>query len=120
MFAQGSIVDPEMAAALLAEGKADAVEMTRALIADPELPSKLRQGRTDDIRPCLLANQDNIIGLVQNPRLSCANNPAAGYECEAEFAPLKPARIQHRVLIIGRWARRVWKRRASRRCVGIG
>ena len=101
VFAQGSIVDPMMAAALLAEGQADAVEMTRALIADPDLPSKLRQGQSDDIRPCLLANQDNIIGLVQNPRLSCANNPAAGYEGEAEFAPLKPARIPHRVLIVG-------------------
>ncbi len=101
VFAQGSIVDPEMAAELLAEGKADAVEMTRALIADPELPQKWREGRIDDIRPCLLANQDNIIGLVQNPRLSCANNPAAGYEREAEFAPLKRARAPHRVLVVG-------------------
>ena len=101
VFAQGSIVDPAMAARLLAAGQADAVEMTRALIADPELPTKLCQGRTDDIRPCLLANQDNIIGLVQNPRLSCANNPAAGYEREAEFAQLKPARIPHRILVVG-------------------
>ncbi len=101
VFAQGSIVDPEMAAALLADGKADAVEMTRALIADPDLPHKWREGRATDIRPCLLANQDNIIGLVQNPRLSCANNPAAGYEHEAEFAPLKRARMPHRVLIVG-------------------
>lgn len=101
VVAQGSIVDPEMAAALLAEGKADAVEMTRALIADPDLPHKWREGRATDIRPCLLANQDNIIGLVQNPRLSCANNPAAGYEHEAEFAPLKRARMPHRVLIVG-------------------
>lgn len=101
VFAQGSIVDPAMAARLLAAGQADAVEMTRALIADPELPIKLRQGRTDDIRPCLLANQDNIIGLVQNPRLSCANNPSAGYEREAEFAQLKSARTPHRILVMG-------------------
>jgi mycofactocin system FadH/OYE family oxidoreductase 2 len=101
VFAQGSIVDPEMAAALLADGKADAVEMTRALIADPDLPHKWREGRSADIRPCLLANQDNIIGLVQNPRLSCANNPAAGYEQETEFAPLKRARTPHRVLVVG-------------------
>ncbi|MCP5196117.1 MAG: NAD(P)-binding protein [Gammaproteobacteria bacterium] len=101
VFAQGSIVDPEMAATLLAQGQADAVEMTRALIADPELPVKLHRGQADAIRPCLLANQDNIIGLVQNPRLSCANNPSAGYEREAEFAPLKPTRIPHRILIVG-------------------
>ncbi|MBL8258365.1 MAG: FAD-dependent oxidoreductase [Candidatus Competibacteraceae bacterium] len=101
VFAQGSIVDPAMALEIVAEGKADAVEMTRALIADPELPLKLRRGDLDDIRPGLLANQDNIIGLVQNPRLSCANNPAAGYEGEPEFAPLAPARNPHRVLVIG-------------------
>ncbi len=101
VFAQGSIVDPAMALEIVTENKADAVEMTRALIAEPELPAKLRRGNLDDIRPCLLANQDNIIGLVQNPRLSCANNPAAGYENDAEFAPLTPARNPHRVLVAG-------------------
>jgi hypothetical protein len=107
-----------MAATLLVEGKADAVEMTRALIADPELPAKLRQGRISDIRPCLLANQDNIIGLVQNPRLSCANNPSAGYEQEAEFAPLKPARVPHRCSssAVGR---QVWKRHGLLPCAAI-
>ncbi|MCP5420810.1 MAG: FAD-dependent oxidoreductase [Gammaproteobacteria bacterium] len=75
--------------------------MTRALIADPELPKKLREGRVDDIRPCLLSNQDNIIGVVQNPRLSCVNNPAAGYEGDPEFAPLTRAPLRHRIMVIG-------------------
>jgi len=101
VFAHGSLVDPGMAANLLTENKADAVEMTRALIADPELPKKLQENRLADIRPCLLSNQENIIGLVQNPRLSCANNPAAGYEGNAEFAPLLPAPLVHRVMVIG-------------------
>jgi len=101
VFAQGSIVDPAMASAIVAENKADAVEMTRALIADPELPKKLREGRADDIRPCLLSNQDNIIGQVQNPRLSCVNNPAAGYEGELEFATLPPAPTPHQVMVVG-------------------
>jgi pyruvate/2-oxoglutarate dehydrogenase complex dihydrolipoamide dehydrogenase (E3) component len=90
-----------MAAAVLAENQADAVEMTRALIADPELPGKLRAGRPRDVRPCVLSNQDNIMGMVQNPRLSCVNNPAAGYEGEEEFGPLTPAPIAHRVMVIG-------------------
>ncbi|HAO31372.1 MAG TPA: hypothetical protein DCQ84_00250, partial [Candidatus Competibacteraceae bacterium] len=54
VLAQGSIVEPMMALAVVGEGQADAVEMTRALIADPELPLKLRRGDLDDIRPCLL------------------------------------------------------------------
>ena len=101
VFAQGSLVDPAMAATLLSENKADAVEMTRALIADPKLPKKLRENRPADIRPCLLSNQDNIIGLVQNPRLSCVNNPSAGYEGDSEFAPLTPAPLTRRVMVIG-------------------
>lgn len=101
VFAQGSIVDLSMAASLVSNQQADAVEMTRALIADPELPHKLREGNSEDVRPCILSNQDNIIGLVQNPRLSCVNNPAAGYEGEAEFAPLTHAPVHHRIMVVG-------------------
>jgi mycofactocin system FadH/OYE family oxidoreductase 2 len=101
VFAQGSIVQPQMAATLVAQQQADAVEMTRALIADPEFPVKLREGYPEDVRPCILCNQDNIVGLVQNPRLSCVNNPAAGYEGDAEFAPLTRAPVHYRVMVVG-------------------
>jgi len=101
VFAQGSIVDPGMAAGLVARGEADAVEMTRALIADPELPAKVRAGNAAAVRPCILSNQDNVVGLVQNPRLSCVNNPAAGYEGTPEFAPLNRAPVRYRVLVVG-------------------
>lgn len=101
VFAQGSIVDPHMAAQAVTEQQADAVEMTRALIADPELPNKVREGRLDDIRPGILSNQDNIMGQVQNPRLSCVNNPAAGYEMDAEFAPLAQAPAPQNVMVVG-------------------
>lgn len=101
VFAQGSIVEPSMAAELIEGNQADAVEMTRALIADPELPKKLRENRSEEVRPCLLSNQDNIVGQVQNPRLSCVNNPAAGYEGDPEFAPLTPAPLPHRVMVVG-------------------
>ena len=101
VFAQGSIVDAEMAAALVHDNVADAVEMTRALIADPELPAKVRGGNLEGVRPCVLSNQDNVIGLVQNPRLSCVNNPAAGYEGTVEFAPLTRAPLHYRVMVVG-------------------
>ena len=101
VFAQGSIVDPDMAADLVLQGTADAVEMTRALIADPELPVKVRDGDPASVRPCVLSNQDNVTGLVQNPRLGCVNNPAAGYEGTVEFAPLTRAPVHHRVMVVG-------------------
>lgn len=118
VFAQGSIVDPRMAAGLLVEQQADAVEMTRALIADPELPQKVRAGRADEIRPAILSNQDTIIGLVQNPRLSCVNNPAAGYENELEFGPLPPTAPPAQIMVIG-GGRPAWKQHGSQRCAAI-
>jgi mycofactocin system FadH/OYE family oxidoreductase 2 len=101
VFAQGSIVDPALAASLLGEGKANAVEMTRALIADPDLPRKLRADRPGDVLPCILCNQDCVVSTVQNPRLSCAVNPAAGYERDDEFAPLTSAPVARRVIVVG-------------------
>lgn len=101
VFAQGSIVDLALAESLLEAGKADAVEMTRALIADPQLITKVRDGRRDDIRPCVLCNQDCVVETVQNARLSCVHNPAAGYEVEPEFGPLVPATKKKRVLVVG-------------------
>ena len=43
----GKYVDVTYAESLIASGKADIVAMTRALIADPELPNKAMEGRID-------------------------------------------------------------------------
>ena len=53
-----SVADSEaagrkVAESLLEEGKADFVSMGRASIADPELPNKVRDGRLDEILPCV-------------------------------------------------------------------
>ena len=102
VIAQGSIVDPQMAASLLSQQQADAVEMTRALDRrSGTSPQDCAKVYPADVRPCILSNQDNIVGLVQNPRLSCVNNPAAGYEGDAEFAPLTRAPVHYRVMVVG-------------------
>ncbi len=101
VFAQGSIVEPRQAAAVLVEGRADAVKMTRALIADPDLPRKVRAGQVEEVRQCILCNQDCVISTVQNPRLSCSINPAAGHEAQSEFATLPPAVRPRRVVVVG-------------------
>jgi mycofactocin system FadH/OYE family oxidoreductase 2 len=101
VVAQGSIVDPEMAATLIGDSQVDAVEMTRALIADPDLPRKIKGGPGDGIRPCILCNQDCIVETVQNPPLRCSVNPAAGHEGSEQFGTLQPALVPRRVMIIG-------------------
>jgi mycofactocin system FadH/OYE family oxidoreductase 2 len=101
VVAQGSIVDPSLAADIVGQGQADAVEMSRALIADPNLPNKIREGLPHQVRPCILCNQLCVVAQVQNPRLSCVDNPAAGYEGMPEFASLTRAPLRHRVMVVG-------------------
>lgn len=48
---------PDSALDAVENGKADIIMMARALIADPELPNKVFEGRTEDIRPCMRCNR---------------------------------------------------------------
>lgn len=97
VFVAGKITDPEMAERIIAEGSADMAGMVRALIADPELPRKAKDGRLQDIRHCLGLNECHYIGPERKP-VMCAVNPAAGREAEME---LVPAPVSRRVLVIG-------------------
>jgi NADH:flavin oxidoreductases, Old Yellow Enzyme family len=44
-------IEPDDAERVIAEGSADFVAMGRKLLADPDLPAKLREGKVDDVRP---------------------------------------------------------------------
>lgn len=89
--------EPEEADALLAAGQADFVAMGRKLLADPDLPNKLRAGAADDIRPCIY--QYRCIGSIfVNEPLSCVANARTGREHEL---PMGTAATARRVLVIG-------------------
>ena len=49
----GAVHDPQIAEKLLADGVADYVLMARQVIADNDWMNKVREGREEDIRPCL-------------------------------------------------------------------
>lgn len=49
----GSIMTPQEAEDIIADGKADAVVIGRSLIADPFWVQKAREGRAEDIVPCI-------------------------------------------------------------------
>lgn len=92
--------NPDTALALIESGNADFVNMGRALIADPELPKKLLEGRPEDIRPCLRCNE-YCIGRIWNrhTKLSCAVNPQAMEE--VRFAIQKSENPKNVVVIGG-------------------
>jgi len=91
VVAQGSIVDVDLAADVLASGEADLVEMTRALIADHSLGNKLAAGEPSRIRPCTLCNQACQVRDARNPLVSCTVDPFAGHETEEPPPPDAPA-----------------------------
>jgi len=98
VIAVGRLGKPEVAEKVLREGKADFIALGRPLLADPEWPNKVKEGRLDDICPCIGCHDGCYGQMSQHKYLSCTVNPATGME--REFT-LKPAEKQKSVLVIG-------------------
>ena len=99
IFHASRIVDPVHADRVVAAGEIDVVGMTRALIADPELPRKAREGRLDDIRTCVGANEGCIDRIYQGKPVTCVQNPATGRE--RELADVNRAAQPRKVVVVG-------------------
>lgn len=100
IFCIGRINHPMVAEQILASGQADMVGMVRALIADPHLPNKAKEGRLDDIRYCV-GTLEGCRGDVRVPAkpIGCIQNPITGRE--KEWSELPPARTRKRVVVVG-------------------
>jgi len=98
VVAVGRINDPVIAEQILANHQADIVAMVRALIADPEMPRKAREGRLDEIRKCIGCNEGCVMRTWLIAPLTCAVNPEAGKEKEWAIIPAKEKK---RVMVIG-------------------
>jgi 2,4-dienoyl-CoA reductase-like NADH-dependent reductase (Old Yellow Enzyme family)/thioredoxin reductase len=94
----GKINDPFLAEGILEQGKADFITLGRALIADPDLPKKAREARTEEIRHCLACNicHENVV-VIGLP-LKCTVNPEVGREREWKIT--RADKIK-KVLVIG-------------------
>lgn len=83
---QGSVVEVGQAERALGgyddDALCDAVEMTRAQIADPDLMTKLAAGGPDRIRPCTRCNQTCQVRDARNPIVTCIGEPTSGREME--------------------------------------
>jgi N,N-dimethylglycine/sarcosine dehydrogenase len=99
IFHASRIVDPAHADRAVAAGQIDVVGMTRALIADPDLPRKAREGRLDDIRTCVGANEGCIDRIYQGKPVTCVQNPATGRE--RELAEVRSAKTRKKVVVVG-------------------
>lgn len=97
----GRYLDPNFAERLLAENLADMVAMTRALIADPELPNKAKDGRISEIRPCIGALQDCWGRMNRGLPISCTVNPVVSREKEWGIGSISKAECRKKILVIG-------------------
>ena len=73
--------------------------MTRALISDPYLPQKAKEGRLEDIRLCMGYNEGCIDRQYRGQPMGCVQNAVIGKE--AEWAELPKAEKSKRVVIVG-------------------
>jgi len=94
----GGLNDPQMMEDIIASGKADIVYMARALLADPELPRKITEGREDDIVRCLRCFTCMAERGVTGTR-RCTVNPLIGRELDG--IEVEPAPVKKKVLIAG-------------------
>ena len=102
VVAQGSIVDPAVAADAVAGRACDAVEMTRAQLADARLVAKLAAGEGERIRPCILCNQACQVRDARNPIVSCVADPRTGHETsDVDADRPDPAARPVDVLVVG-------------------
>ncbi|MFT5111946.1 MAG: 2,4-dienoyl-CoA reductase-like NADH-dependent reductase (Old Yellow Enzyme family) [Parasphingorhabdus sp.] len=95
----GHINQPQTAENILASGQADLCGMTRALIADCDMPNKASAGKPDDIRACIACNQSCIGRAHRGLGISCIQNPVSGRE--TTHARLVMTNAAKQVIVIG-------------------
>jgi len=97
VIAVGRLDEPALVEKVLVSGFADMVAIGRGLIADPEWASKVYNGATETIRPCLACNTC-VNTMRQGKTVGCLVNPWAGREKESIIAATPESK---NVLVVG-------------------
>jgi 2,4-dienoyl-CoA reductase (NADPH2) len=83
-------LDADLGEKAIREGKVDFIAMTRRLLADPDYPNKIAEGRPEDIQPC--TGCDNCLGSRR-----CRINGLLG----TPYNTIEKAEKKKKVLVIG-------------------
>ena len=86
-------IGPELAEQIVRDSKTDFVALGRPLLADAELPNKLRDGRLEDIRQCLYCNN-----CLRSMWRSCTVNPFLYKEA---MLPLTLTKSPKKIMVVG-------------------
>ena len=94
----GALTDPDYMEEIIASGKADVVEMARAILADPQFPNKVMAGRDDEIVRCLRCYRC-FAERTHTVTRNCSVNPLLGRE--ADGMEVYPSPNPKKVLVAG-------------------
>ena len=98
----GRFTSPEMMRQMVRDGVVDLIGAARPSIADPFLPSKIREGREDEIRECIGCNICYTGDQTSTP-IRCTQNPTMGEEYRKGWHPerIAPKVTAANVLVVG-------------------
>jgi dimethylamine/trimethylamine dehydrogenase len=98
----GRFTSPDTMVSQIRRGITDFIGAARPSIADPFIPQKIEQGRTDDIRECIGCNIC-YSGDQKHYPIRCTQNPTMGEEWRRGWHPEKiaPKGSDDLVLVVG-------------------
>jgi len=98
----GRLTSPDLMVKLIKKGVIDLIGAARPSIADPYLPNKIKNQKTDQIKECIGCNicisSDNFSVPIR-----CTQNPTMGEEWRRGWDPetIKPNRTDQKALVVG-------------------
>lgn len=98
-IAGGGHRTPERCEKIITEGIADFVFLGRQLLADPEWPNKVYEGRLDEICKCISCLECLAFRTGRATETHCTVNVALGRE--KELGEIGPAQVKKKVMIVG-------------------
>ena len=98
----GRYTSPDSMVSAIQRGVMDFVGAARPSIADPFLPTKIKEGRVDDIRECIGCNIC-VTGDTRFVPIRCTQNPTMGEEWRRGWHPeiISPKKSDKEVMIVG-------------------
>ena len=96
----GGFQTPDDMEAVLAAGKADLIAGARMFIADFDFYQKIKEGRGEDVVPCIRCNKCHVPSLTGNWLSGCSVNPRMGLEHRIESLTV-PAGRRRNVAVVG-------------------
>ena len=98
----GRYTSPDSMVSAIQRGVMDLIGAARPSIADPFLPTKIKEGRIEDIRECIGCNIC-VTGDTRYVPLRCTQNPTMGEEWRRDWHPeiISSKKSDKEVMVVG-------------------